>query len=106
MFLKCHHLQRHYVFARVFLSRYLQHNLCKKFYQNDNVTCQFYQNTWIILVEIYTFVELFVNRMPFFIILSHFEKAFYKLTNQSPYLLDAVGLSQIFFPTQNIDRAY
>ena len=24
MFLKCHHLQRHYVFARVFLSRYLQ----------------------------------------------------------------------------------
>ena len=35
----------------------------KKFYQNDNVTCQFYQNTWIILVEIYTFVELFVNRM-------------------------------------------
>ena len=54
-------------------------NLCKKFYQNDNVTCQFYQNTWIILVEIYTFVELFVNRMPFFIILSHFEITFSKL---------------------------
>ena len=59
-------------------------NLCKKFYQNDNVTCQFYQNTWIILVEIYTFVELFVNRMPFFIILSHFEITFSKLS--SPYL--------------------